>query len=164
MKYKKPFLLFTSPSFLKLLVMNPWYCALIITSAGAIGGVVNALISDNGFILPRLKKGILCPGFMTNVLIGALSAFSSWSFYGSGASIELARVTGTRKDISLTFGAIAGAFLVGVAGAKWLTNEVDKKLLKESVKEAATKDLTVAECEKIIQQQPLKILEAIENA
>ncbi len=48
--------------------MNPWICALLITSAGAVGGVVNALISDNGFILPRLKTGILCPGFLTNIL------------------------------------------------------------------------------------------------
>src|SRR5690349_998026 len=30
------------------------------------------------------------------------------------------------------------AFLVGVAGAKWITNEVDKRLLKESVKVAAS--------------------------
>ena len=67
--------------------MNPWICALLITTAGAIGGVVNALMSDNGFILPRLKKGIMCPGFISNIFIGALSAFSSWSFYGSGASV-----------------------------------------------------------------------------
>lgn len=145
--------------------MNPWICALLISTAGAIGGIVNALLSDNGFILPKMKKGIMCPGFISNIFIGALSAFSSWSFYGSGASVELAKATATaRGEISLTFSALAGAFLVGVAGAKWLTNEVDKKLLKESVKEAAKKDIPAAECEKIIQQHPRKILESIELA
>lgn len=142
--------------------MDPWTCALLITTAGATGGIVNALMSDNGFILPQSKKGIICPGFLSNVLIGGLSAFSSWAFYGAGASIELAKST-ARDEISLKFSALAGAFLVGVAGAKWITNEVDKKLLKESVKEAAKKDLTVEECEKIIQQKPRKILEAIES-
>lgn len=34
--------------------------------------------------------------------------------------------------------ALAGAFLVGVVGAKWITNEADKRLLKESVKVAGT--------------------------
>jgi hypothetical protein len=41
-----------------------------------------------------------------------------------------------RSVISLRFSALAGAFLVGVAGAKWITSEVDKRLLKESVKVA----------------------------
>src|SRR5438093_917032 len=99
--------------------MNPWICALIITTAGAAGGIVNALMTDNGFILPRLKKGIICPGFLSNLLIGALSAFSSWALYGSGASIELAIVS-ARDEISLKVSAIAIAFLIGVAGAKWI--------------------------------------------
>ena len=28
--------------------MNPWICALLIAIAGAFGGIVNALLSDNG--------------------------------------------------------------------------------------------------------------------
>ncbi|WEA00092.1 hypothetical protein [Mucilaginibacter sp. SJ] len=145
--------------------MNPWICALLISLAGMVGGVVNALLTDNKFIVPKLKNGILCPGFLSNILIGATSAFSSWSFYGSGASIELAKTTATvRQDISLTFSALAGAFLVGVAGAKWLTNEVDKRLLKESVKEAAKKEISPDKCDKIITQSPRKILEEIQQA
>jgi ABC-type uncharacterized transport system permease subunit len=33
--------------------MNPWLCVLLITIAGALGGIVNALLTDNGFILSR---------------------------------------------------------------------------------------------------------------
>ncbi len=136
-----------------------------ITIAGAIGGIVNALLSDNKFIIPKVKNGILCPGAISNILIGGTSAFSSWSFYGSGASIELAKVgASARQEISLTFAALAGAFLVGVAGAKWLTNEVDKRLLKESVKEAAKKDIPTAKCEEIIQHSPRMILEEMQHA
>ena len=103
--------------------MDPWICASLILLAGALGGVVNALITDNGFVLPTVHRGIWCPGFVANVC-WAFAAFASWSFYGSGAGVELAAVAaGTeRAQISLTFSALAGALLVGVAGAKWITN------------------------------------------
>jgi membrane associated rhomboid family serine protease len=112
--------------------MNPWTCATLVALAGGLGGVVNALLTDNGFALPRLLHRVWCPGFLANVLVGAFAAFASWAFYGSGAAIDLAHVT-EQTQISLRFSALAGAFLVGVVGAKWLTNEADKQLLKASV-------------------------------
>ena len=33
--------------------MNPWICASLIATFGGLGGVVNALLSDNGFAHPR---------------------------------------------------------------------------------------------------------------
>jgi hypothetical protein len=143
--------------------MNPWICAVLIVVAGGLGGVVNALISDNGFILPRTRRGIWCFGFISNILVGAFAAFSSWSFYGSGAGVDLAQST-ERTQISLRFSALAGAFLVGVAGAKWITNEVDKKLLKESVKVAGTKNLTTEECEQLVKGSALQVLTRVEGA
>ena len=145
--------------------MDPWMCASLILLAGAVGGVVNALITDNGFVRPKVLRGIYCPGFIANVLVGAFAAFASWSFYGSGAGVELAAVAaGTeRAEISLTFSALAGALLVGVAGAKWITNEVDKKLLKESVKIAGMKKLSMEECEQLIAGSPLQVLRRVEE-
>ena len=145
--------------------MDPWICASLILLAGALGGVVNALITDNGFVKPKVHRGIWCPGFIANVLVGAFAAFASWSFYGSGAGVELAAVAaGTeRAQISLTFSALAGALLVGVAGAKWITNEVDKKLLKESVKIAGTKKLSMEECEKLVVGSPRQVLLQVEE-
>jgi hypothetical protein len=147
--------------------MDPWMCALLISVAGAIGGVVNALISNNGFILPRRINEIICPGFLTNVLVGALGAFSSWASYGSGAGVELARTVATgseRAQISLTFSALSGAFFVGVAGARWITNEADKRLLKESVTVAAEKHIPKKECVEIVKRPPLEVLEAVSRA
>jgi hypothetical protein len=62
------------------------------------------------------------------------------------------------------FSALAGAFLVGVAGAKWITNEVDKRLLKESVKVAGTKQLTSEECEELVKGSALQVLDRVEAA
>jgi hypothetical protein len=75
---------------MEVLIMNPWICASLISIAGAVGGVVNALLTDNGFILPRRVHEIWCPGFLSNMVIGTFSAIASWSFYGSGAGIDLA--------------------------------------------------------------------------
>jgi len=143
--------------------MNPWICALLITIAGAIGGVVNALMSDNGFMLPRREGAVWCPGAISNILVGAFAAFASWAFYGSGASIELAQVT-TRTEISLRFSALAGAFLVGVAGARWITNEVDKRLLKESVKVAARKAAPSEDLATMIAGSPRQVLKTVKEA
>jgi hypothetical protein len=143
--------------------MNPWICALLITVAGAIGGAINALLTDGGIVKPRIKRGIFYPVFFTNLFIGAFSAFSSWAFYGSGAGIDIAH-TGERAQLSLHFSALAGAFLVGVAGSKWLANEVEKRLFKESVKVAGTKNLTPEECDKLVRGSALEILERVESA
>lgn len=147
--------------------MNPWQCALLVASAGGVGGVLNALLTENGFILPRKERGILCPGFISNVLVGALAAFTSWASYGSGAGVELARIMSVgspRAEISLTFSALAGAFFVGVAGARWITNEADKRLLKESVNVVAQKAVPPQECAEILQESPRRALQALQRA
>jgi hypothetical protein len=41
--------------------MSPWVCALLIAIAEAFGGVVNALLSDNGFAMPRQVSGVWGP-------------------------------------------------------------------------------------------------------
>jgi len=121
-------------------------------------------MSDNGFALPRKESGVWCPGAISNILVGGFAAFSSWAFYGSGASIELADQS-LRSTISLRFSALAGAFLVGVAGAKWITNEVDKRLLKESVKVAVKSDkLPDERAEHIAEGSARKVLHDVKEA
>jgi hypothetical protein len=136
---------------------------MLIALAGGLGGVVNALLTDNGFILPRHEFQIWCPGFLSNVLVGTFAAFASWAFYGSGASVELAQTT-ERAVISLRFSALAGAFLVGVAGARWITNEADKRLLRESVKVAGQKTISPRECEELVKAPPRQVLETLTRA
>ena len=38
---------------------------------------------------------------------------------------------------SLTLSALVGAIVVGIGGARWITNEIDKKVLKVAASKAA---------------------------
>jgi hypothetical protein len=140
---------------------NAWYCVGLISLAGAVGGVINALLSGHSrVILPSYHEGVWCPGIITNVLIGAVAALTSWALYGSGAGVELAQ-TNLSEEISLKLPALAGALLVGIAGAKWLTSESDKGLYKESVKEAGKKPLTDEQRERVVQGSALEVLQKV---
>jgi len=121
--------------------MAIWVLIIIVFAAGLIGGVINALISDNGFALPKRESGILRPGWLGNALIGGVAASVSWSLYGPLAAAPIVAATGEGAAIKgdLTVAAIGGAILVGVAGARWLTNEVDKSLLRAAGIEASKK-------------------------
>jgi hypothetical protein len=87
----------------------------------------------------------------------------SWALYGSGATIDLAKLS-SRAEISLQLSAVVGALLVGVSGARWMTNEVDKKLLTKSVSCAGRKNLTPEQCEDFVEAPPQEILDAVVRA
>jgi cytochrome c biogenesis protein CcdA len=121
--------------------MVVWVLIIIVFGAGLIGGTINALISDNGFVFPKREAGILRPGWLGNALIGGVAAAVSWSLYGPLAATSIVAATGegTATKGDLTLAAIGGAILVGMAGARWLSNEVDKLLLRAAGIEAAKK-------------------------
>jgi hypothetical protein len=109
----------------------------VIFVAGAIGDIVNAVLSDNKFLLPHTetvdsnsRSGIVLPGLIANAMVSGVAAVLSWGLYGPMASSYLAGGPHEQNLSSggVTMAAFAGAILVGVAGARWLTNEVDKKL------------------------------------
>ena len=116
---------------------------LIVFIAGAIGGIVNALLSDNGFILPKKemngKVNIIRPGYLGNIFVGGISAIISWGLYGPFAAAYI--IGGINNSnmasIGLSLSSLVGALLVGVGGARWLTNEVDKTLLRAAASGAA---------------------------
>lgn len=110
--------------------MNLWVLLGIVFGAGGVGGVVNALITENGFVLPRREwvngVAVLRPGFLLNVFVGGVAGAVSWGLYGPFASRHV--IGGPEAgDLGLTLAALVGAVLVGVAGARWLTSEADRK-------------------------------------
>lgn len=121
-----------------------WSIIGIVFLAGGAGGVVNALMTDNGFILPKYEDAsgnkIWRPGVVGNVLIGAVAAVISWGLYGPFGDFVILPASGTGDSNipNIKVAAFVGAVLVGVAGAKWLSNEVDKKLLKAAASAAAS--------------------------
>jgi len=125
-----------------------WLMLLYVFFAGAVGGVINALMTDNGFILPKKedvdgKASVLRPGYLGNILIGAIGAVVSWGLYGPLSSVLIAGTpealqTNVSPDkIGLSLASLVGAILIGIAGARWLTSEVDKNLLKAAASTAA---------------------------
>ncbi len=60
------------------MAISIWLLLLIVCAAGAVGGLINGLLSDNGFILPRSEQldqlSVLHPGFLGNMLIGTVAA------------------------------------------------------------------------------------------
>lgn len=114
---------------------------LLILIAGALGGLVNAFITENGFVLPTAvatgtPDKVWRPGILGNVAVSAVAALVSWGLYGAGASVQIFAPDAAAKS-SLTYSALVGAILVGIGGARWLTSEVDKNLLRGAAVAAA---------------------------
>jgi len=120
-----------------------WKYMAIIFAFGAVGGIANALLTDNRFILPQKETQdntkIIRPGFLVNIFIGGIAALVSWGLYGPFADVFI--IGGINDpDIGLkglSLSSVVGALLVGIGGARWLTNEVDKKLLRAAASLAA---------------------------
>jgi hypothetical protein len=147
--------------------MPIWILLLYICIAGAVGGVVNAIMTDNGFMLPAKvtvdSGSILRPGWIGNVLIGVVAAGISWGLYGplssyfiAGSAAILAKNPADSFGISLA--SLVGAVLVGVGGARWLTNEVDKNLLKAAASKAAGSQPNAATAQQIALASPAQAL------
>ncbi len=140
--------------------MTLWQLLGVVFVAGGIGGMVNSLISDKGFVLPHtVPRGdgtsILLPGFIGNMLMGGISAGVSWLLYGplSQAQLNVATV-----NITTTLTALGGAILVGMAGSGWLKNAVDKNVLRAAASQAAASPSAPDVAQQMLQAQPTEVL------
>lgn len=144
---------------------NIWFMLLYISLAGCVGGMINALLSENGFIMPKTEEvdgtKIIRPGMIGNVLIGAVAAGVSWGLYGAAATAPL--MGNTAEPVPLTLSALMGAVLVGIAGAKWLTNEVDKTLLKAAAVQAASAQMSPQKAQAMANATPAAAFEIAKN-
>lgn len=126
--------------------MELWAVIGFIALAGALGGVGNAISTDNSFALPRpVKDGKVTvawqAGIVGNIVISVIAALISWGLYGPSGSLLIVGTPpacGTPVPVSLTVATLATAVLIGYGGARWLTNEVDKKILRATASAAAS--------------------------
>jgi hypothetical protein len=100
--------------------MAGWLPVVLVFVAGALGGILNALITDNGFIFPTfatISNGmhIWRPGVLGNLIVGAIAAVVSWALYSPSAGLPVGDF-----NAPLTWAGFASAVLVGVGGARWL--------------------------------------------
>jgi hypothetical protein len=140
--------------------MAVWIPLGIILLSGAVGGIINAIISDNGFVKPREETidnvCIIRPGIAGNILLGAVAAFISWGLYGSYSGVLIFGATAGigAEELDLSLSAIAAAILIGIGGARWLTNEVDKSLLKTAAVTAAASRPSFEESQRMVVATP----------
>jgi hypothetical protein len=125
--------------------MELWAVIGLVALAGALGGVGNALSTDNSFALPKpVKDGDTTvawqAGIIGNIVVSVIAAIVSWGLYGPAATILLvgaAPAGSTPTPVNLTVATWVTGILIGYGGARWLTNEVDKKILKATASAAA---------------------------
>jgi hypothetical protein len=147
-----------------------WIMLFFVLVAGAVGGAVNALMTDNGFLRPKMEKvddktSIFRPGYLGNILIGAVAAVVSWGLYGPlspyyiiGTEQALA-ANALPEAVGLTLASLVGAILIGIGGARWLTNEVDKNLLRATATRAAAARPSNAASQQIAMATPAQALD-----
>jgi len=104
-----------------------WWWAL----AGAAGGLLNAAASHNLFLWPfRVPPaGVVMPGLVANVLIGGGASLAVVSAFCGPAGPP----TSPAGNLALT---IAAAVIAGGVAARWITNEVDVRLLRAAATRA----------------------------
>jgi hypothetical protein len=114
--------------------MDLTWAIVIVIVCGAVGGFVNIFIGDNGLHLPRVENGMLEPGFLGTLLVGAAAALGSW-----GAAKAIAIFGTAATPLSFSTGDIATALIVGFGGAKWFKSENEKDVLQKATAIAAIK-------------------------
>lgn len=142
--------------------MTFWLTLGAILLAGACGGLLNAYFTDNGFVWPRVETAgtsvVTRPGFLGSMLVGAVAAGVSWGLYGPFAGAVVIG-PGAIGEVSLTVSALVGAVLVGIGGGRWLTDQVDKSLLKATAVAAASGGANPEASAAIAAAKPARALE-----
>jgi hypothetical protein len=105
----------------------------ILGSVGAIGGFINTLIADEGLVLSQIDQlpsgqRVWRPGFVGNILIGAVAAIALAAMYSPLGTIH---VGGGVFDMTINM--VGGALLSGIGGARLLTSEVNKQYAQSTV-------------------------------
>lgn len=120
-----------------------WEMAAVIAGAGAVGGIVNALLSssNNGFKIQwpsEGKGGVLQLGVLGNVLLGAFAALITWGLYGPlKDAILLGSAPAGQLPANLAVTAVVGAALAGAGGARVISGQLDTKALQITAAKAA---------------------------
>jgi hypothetical protein len=109
---------------------------MMIFGAGAVGGLLNGLMTDGGFKAPRkveLSTGevLWCPGCIGNTIIGGVAAIVLWGLYGPLSDYSVSGAT-AQASPDLPLAGLVGALVSGIGGGKVITTEIDKRLLNSA--------------------------------
>jgi hypothetical protein len=111
--------------------------ALVIATAGAVGGFINSLLIHLNLVKAATTLSIdgkkIELTYLVNVISGTAAALLSWGLYGSAVNVG---VLGTMNRDLLTLPAVFGAALVGYSGSSWLTTHADKREWQKNTQDA----------------------------
>jgi len=142
-----------------------WEMVGVVAAAGGVGGVANALLSNNGFALPKFSSDILQLGIIGNVLLGAFGAVVTWGLYGPLKDAVLLGAAPTGQlPANLTVTAIVGAALAGAGGARVVSNEIDKRFYQSTAAAAAQQNQNPGLAAAIVTQAPAVALAQAKQA
>jgi len=112
-----------------------WFVALLI---GGIGGALNAVLSDHARLLPSivtLTPGgtrVVRIGIVGNILTGMIVTLCLfWTIQAAGSTLN------ANGSLGLVLLGLSDLFISFVS-ARWVTNEVDKLVLRKAVFKAAS--------------------------
>jgi hypothetical protein len=112
-----------------------WVVALAV---GGAGGALNAVLSDHACLLPSvvtLSPGgtrVIRIGIVGNIVTGALAAVGLyWAIQAAGSTLS------AKGGLGLVLLGCSNLFIAFVS-ARWVTNEVDKLVLRKAVFKAAS--------------------------
>jgi hypothetical protein len=112
-----------------------WLVAFVI---GGVGGALNAILSDHARLLPTvitLSPGgtrVVRIGILGNIVTGvAVTLCLFWAIEAAGSTLN------ANGGVGLALLGCTGLFISFVS-ARWLTNEVDKMVLRNAVFKAAS--------------------------
>lgn len=99
---------------------------LFVAFLGAVGGVANCAIAGE-FVLPHHDKttGIWRPGWVGNVIVGAIAAICVWGLNGPLSSYDLFSVGS--QNIPFTISQLVSSIVVGLGGGNILTQLAQKQ-------------------------------------
>ena len=110
----------------------------LVAAVGALGGITNCAIAGE-FVLPRRDPatGIWRPGWVGNVLVGAVAAIFVWGMNGPQALYDL--FSTETQSIHFTVAQLVSSIAVGLGGGNILTQAAQKqaeRIAKDKLAEA----------------------------
>jgi len=125
--------------------MTIFYAILVIAGLGAVGGLVNCAVAGE-FRLPHIDRDakVWRPGWIGNVVAGAIAAPVIWGMYGPLASRSIT----TPEPIELTLIQAFTSIVVGFGGGRILTLEAQKqaeRVAKNNVTELVEESIVEGE-------------------
>lgn len=102
--------------------MTLWNLVWLIIGCGALGGIANCAITGE-FVLPSIdkQKGIWRPGWIGNIVVGAIAALVIGGMYGPLSEIIITSDVSGSEIPKMQLAQLLGGVVVGLGGGNILT-------------------------------------------